>query len=223
MDQRRTLVVTGLALILVLAIIIGTIYFLTRFIQNRQESTTSGDVFPTASIDENVPIFGDASSTPSATATEGTSQNNNTGSNSNAGQANGVAPDQEVHIGQGFRLEYPSAWGILTCNNSQNFEFDPTSNTDQRGVRCEVAQKPVTVMVGSNTCQGETVTLGDVRVVKQKRTSGSYIQYKWCTQTTPRLEISHRVSPGGERATSVQDYSSQIEEMIKNLRFVSGS
>lgn len=216
MDQRRTLVVTGLALILVLAIIIGTIYFLTRFIQNRQKSTTSGDVFPTASIESNVPVFGEASSIPMASGVSNNSINN-------SNPVNGTTSDKASYIGQGYKLEYPKTWGVLTCNNSQNFEFDPKNSSDQRGANCDVAQKPVTIMVGSNTCQGDTVNLGGIKIVKQKKTSGSFIQYKWCTQTTPKLEISHRVSPNGERATSKEDHSAQIEEMIKNLNFAGGS
>lgn len=121
----------------------------------------------------------------------------------------------KTYSGSGFSLRYPSKWGVLTCSNSQNFEFDPISGTDIKGVVCDRALKPVTVLVvnGNPTCPARSVT----------GASGE-INYRWCAPLNNNLflDITHRVSQLGGRATSVNDYSTQIEQIIKTISTASG-
>jgi cytoskeletal protein RodZ len=57
-------------------------------------------------------------------------------------------------------------WGVLTCSNSANFEFDPTDGRDNRVV-CDIAQKPITVLVNNAAvCKGEMTTINGVSVQK---------------------------------------------------------
>ena len=137
--------------------------------------------------------------------------------------ANPGAASTTLYKGNGFTLRYPKNWGILTCNNSDNFELDPTNPADQIGVTCERALKPITVIVGKKAqCQGDMVTLGNVKVIKSKIMDDNGTDYRWCTQTVPDLDITHRVSKTPSRATSKQDYSAAVEQMISTFTPGSG-
>jgi hypothetical protein len=50
-----------------------------------------------------------------------------------------------------------------------------------------------------------------------------YTRYEWCTKTVPALYITHRVSNDGSPATSKEDFSKQVEDMIMKLTFARGS
>lgn len=199
-EQRRSFIITGITLIVVLSLIFGSIYFLVKAIKNRK-STNSKQTFPSVSV---VPLrVEEPSPTPRSSA---------------------ISVNSKTYQGQGFTIKYPKNWGLLTCRNSKNIEFDPNNSTNQLNVLCDVALKPVTVLVYSNNCSGgETVDLGGVSVTRIKtptQTGVNYQQavgytYKWCTRL-PNLEISHRVSSTGSRATSKQDLSKEIEQMIIN-------
>lgn len=125
--------------------------------------------------------------------------------------------------GPGFAMDYPSSWGILTCANSPNFEFNPRTPVDQLGVVCTFAQEPITVLVSNNLsgCAGQNINIASVPVIFSTTTSANFISHQWCTLTQPILKISHRVSTSSFPATSPVDYSPQIEQMIASLRFTS--
>lgn len=194
-DRTRTLIVSALVLIIILALIGGAIFYVGRIIRGRQSgSTLKGSPNPSTVA---------SSPSPRSTSTEGN-----------------LEPGTKSHKGAGFEVFYPRNWGLLTCQNSAHLELDPKTGTDQLGIVCDVAQKSVTVLVGSGNCpDGETVTRGGVTFIKTKKEVEGGLNYKWCTQTTPNLEISHRVSKTGEEATSKDDFSVQIEEMISKIRF----
>lgn len=119
---------------------------------------------------------------------------------------------------KGVSFKYPQNWGLLTCTNSSNFEFDPYSVTDQR-MSCDRAQKPITVLVGSaQVCPGNTVNLGKLQVIKSKVENARGVDYRWCFSVDgTHFDITHRVSQSGARATSKDDFSTQIEQMITNI------
>jgi len=136
-----------------------------------------------------------------------------------------IIPSQKTFTGLGFTLSYPTEWGLLTCANSLNFEFDPLNNTDQIGVICSFATKPITVLVDNNLtgCTGETIRLGTIPVTRSVTTTEEIVVYNWCTITQPVLKISHRVSNVPLDATSPVDFSTEIENMIATAKFTSVS
>ncbi len=220
-EQRKSLFVTAIITLLILALIIGVIIYLVRFIQGRQNANkiTSNNTTITRSAAPNSTIF-NPSEAPVASA------NPSIGFNYPPASAVPGLPagDNELYSGNGFQVKYPKNWGLLTCNNSANFEFDPTSNVDQIGVVCDYAIKPITILEGGNpNCQGENVTLGNVSVIRSKVIDDNGADYRWCTKTSPVLDITHRVSKTPARAASQADYSADVEKMIQNTTFVSGS
>lgn len=208
MEDRRSIIISAIIGIIVLLLIVGTIIYLIRFIFNRPQSTSVGTPTPRTVFNSPVPE-GSApivvrTPVPSATSLPGRS----------------VPGGTKTFKGTGFEINYPQSWGILTCANSSNIEFDPTRSTDQLRVVCDFAVKPVTVIVGSTSCvAGENVNKGGVIFTKEVKQVSTGVNYKWCTQTNPPLEITHRVSSAGGRATSTQDFSNEIEDMISKISF----
>lgn len=202
-DRARTLIITTLILLIIIGLIAGIIFYVTRLIKSRQATTRPTQTQGTISV---------ATSTPTPVRIQGSTP-------SPTQQAAAQAPaNTKVFKAEGFQLYYPKNWGLLTCTNSQNFELDPESGTDQK-VACDVALKPVTVLVGSSDCQGQTIDKGGVTFTREENKTDSGVDYTWCTKSTPALEISHRVSPSDDRATSIKDFSKEIEEMISKIRF----
>ena len=214
-QQQRSLVFTAAVGLIILAIIIGSVYYLVKFIQgrvatSRQTPQTSHSIAQNSEATNSGDIL-----TPGIITDPQTPSQNSTGDNQ--------ASDKKVYNAGNLQLVYPNSWGALTCDNSLNVEFDPTNPADAR-VSCGTASKPLTVLIGEvGGCEGETSKIGNTDVVKSQATEGSYTKYQWCTKTTPVLNITHRVSQDGEPATSKQDYSRQVEEMISTLSFTSGS
>lgn len=127
--------------------------------------------------------------------------------------------DNKVYKDLGFDLYYPASWGLLTCNDSKNIEFNPENRTDQIGVSCNYAVKPITVLVGEGfPCQGEMAKLGSLDVVRLKKAQDGYISYEWCVKSKPELNITHRVSETEAPASSKNDFSAQIEQIISGIR-----
>lgn len=179
------LIVTGILSLIILAGVLGLIYYLTVSIRSRKP----------------ISIFPSPKPSPSEQI-----------------QRQEIVT-KKTYQGKNFTLSYPKTWSILTCANSQNFEFDPENNTDQNAVQCDRAVKSVTVLVkNTSDCTGDTILLGQVSVVKSKTTTGTGVGYRWCTNTKPILDITHRASTAGGRATSKNDFSAAIEEMIKTIR-----
>ena len=202
--ERRDLIITALALLLVLGIIFGTAFYLFRFFSKK----------PSATARNLIPIV---TSAPVATNKPGVTQ---MPVNSQLPGPGATQAALKVFTGSGFRLSYPRTWGLLTCSKSSNFELDPAGGVDQIGVGCDYAMKSVTVLVGPTDCTGTPVTLGTTTFLKTITKVGNDVKYKWCTtNTTPQLEVSHRVSPDDGRGFSTIDYSSQVEEVLKSMRF----
>lgn len=197
MAERRGLIVAIIVVILILSLLGGMIYFLTGRLGIRQR------------------LFGSQNPVPSiqneASPSVGTLGATNSGDN--------------VYQANGFQLIIPQNWGVLVCNNSSNFEFDPYT-PGRISTVCTSAQKEVTVLVNSNFhCQGDKVNIGPYQVLKFRRdavvsnTGERVTEYNWCFSAKGKnFSISHRVSPTGGLATSTDDLSSQIEAIIASIR-----
>lgn len=199
MENRRAVIIAAVIALVVAAVIVGAIIFLTSLLRGR----VSG---PTVVTSSPAPVTSTtAGGTPAAT-----------------GQVAPTTPSNTkiVSIG-GYTMSYPKQWGILKCSNSQSLELDSSNGTDQLNVVCDYAVKPITVLVASNlSCSGETVTLGENRVVRSKTVTTTGADYRWCVvgSGNAQLDITHRVSSDGSRATSKDDLSSQIEQIIFTIR-----
>ena len=214
-QQQRSLIFTAAVGLIILSIIVGSIYYLVKFIQGRVATSRQ-----TTQTTEQV-ADGSANPDSSFEGAELTPEGNNGIPNPQV--SGNPGSDKKVYNGGSFQLVYPNNWGVVTCDNAQNFELDPGSSADSK-ITCDRATKSVTVVVGDvRGCEGDVSKVGNVDVVKSQGADGNYIKYQWCTKTTPVLNITHRVSPDGEPATSKEDYSSKIEEMISSLSFSSGS
>ncbi len=207
MDERtKTLLVSAFVLIIILAIIFGIIFSVVRIVQNRRTASTAGKATPTPLVLASPTPF--ASSPQGGQPTQGTPTTNS--------QPN---TNFDIYSKGGVSFRYPKNWGLLSCNNSQNVELDPSSNVDQTNYVCDYALKPITILVGSSSCQaGESGSKGGVTFNKTQTQISGGTSYKWCTKTAPPLEITHRVSTDGSRATSKQDFSAQIEDLISTIK-----
>jgi hypothetical protein len=201
--ERKSLVATALVGLVVLAIIIGSIYYLIQFIRNRNTTNVANNQIT-------------ASATPSASGQVAVDVNQ--------GNTQPVSGDFKTLNEGDFQIAYPKNWGVLTCSNSSNIELDPTNGQDNLKVACSTAVKPVTIIKDATGCtNGEMIDLGTFKVSRTKATEGDYTRYEWCTKTVPALYITHRVSNDGSPATSKEDFSKQVEDMIAKLSFVHGS
>lgn len=236
-QQQRSLIFTAAVGLIILAIVVGSIYYLVKFIQTRVSSSRQT---PVASVEELVEaspeaeIVGDQTQQVVDTNPVQIPEPSTTQPRPVASAQRSTAPvaqtsvskggivassDKKVFDGGNFKVSYLKNWGLLTCANSRNFELDPLSPTDSR-ISCNYATKPITILVGDNWgCSGDAGKLGNVSLTKSVRSEAGYTKYQWCTQTNPVLNITHRVSQGNDPASSKQDYSKQIEEMISQLTF----
>lgn len=123
----------------------------------------------------------------------------------------------KVFKGQMFTLRYPGSWGIVTCNNSQNIEFDPYNKTDLKNYSCDRAFKPITILVSKQlvSCPGETVKLGNTVVIRSKTETANWTKNHWCiNKNGMSLDITNRIAPTGIMGTGKDDFSKQIEQII---------
>lgn len=199
MDQRTRAIVIGAGALFVLALIAALIFFALRLTRNSQSERNNSNVLsnlPTVAI------------SPSPTL------------NQSGGSLSGLRSDLKTFIGQGFSLEYPASWGLLTCGNSSNFELDPVNGGDLKNIACDRAIKPITILLANRlNCTGETVTIGDKQVIRSKIKNNGDINYRWCVPLgNIGLDITHRVSQSGSKATSKTDFLPQIEQLIKTIK-----
>lgn len=205
MDTRTRTIIIGAIGLFILAAILATIFYLGNVARNR----TSQPVVDDGNSLLDLPRTDNDS--PTATPAVGT---------------NVPADGRKVFQGEGFTLRYPSNWGVLICGNSKNFEFDPTATQDLMGVVCDRAVKPVTaLLVNSLDCSGgDTVNLGGKQVTKSVLTGNGFTDYRWCVATAGQnFDITHRVSSTGTRATSTQDFSAQVEQVIESIQLSGGA
>lgn len=220
-QQQRSLIFTAAVGLIILAIIVGSIYYLVKFIQTRIASsklTPQASVEMMAEASQSGIIAGESvGEVPQGNAPQTTLPATGISSADRS-----ASLDNKLYNQGGFQLSYPKNWGMWTCVNSENFEFDPVNSEDKK-VQCGTALKPITVLVDDiSGCDGANTMIGNIEVVKSVQTVDGYISYQWCTKTNPVLNITHRVSKNGERAVSKDDYSAQIEDMISKLSFTAG-
>lgn len=229
-QQQRSLVFTAAVGLIILAIIVGSIYYLVKFIQTRVSSSRQS---PQASVEsiaeasasptEGENIQGEQAITDSTQQAQGSIQSGaSTAQPAPTAETKGgvsVVSDRKVFNSGSFQLSYPKTWGLLSCTNSKNIELDPKNGADSK-IACNYSVKPITILVGDNSgCSGDTANIGSIAVTRSKQSEGGYTKYQWCTKTSPLLNITHRVSSTNDPASSKEDYSKQIEELIGKLTF----
>lgn len=203
MDSRTRAIIIGAGAIIALTVFVLLSIFLSKAFKLSGQSVQPGRIsvppLPTLVL----------SPTPTVSGQSGSNLPSN---------------NQKTYTGQGFIISYPDSWGLLTCSNSQNIEFDPENLTDVKNIICDSAVKPVTILVSAQrfSCRGELATLGNYQVVRSKNILGNDINYEWCfSAANMNFDITERVSPTGSRATSKKDFSIQVEELIKSIRLTS--
>ncbi len=202
-DSRKALLITGGVLILVAVLIFGVIFYVVNFFKNRSLPTSTT---PTQTTSSPMPSV---SNLPFSSPSPAQSQTNSSG--------------DKIYSGANFSLNYPKSWGLLTCSNSNNFELDP-NKADNMKVGCDRALKPITILVVNNlSCEGMEKNIGGKKVIRSYSSDkgGAEADYRWCVINANGLDldITHRVSQGGGRATSKQDFSMQVEQMITTIKF----
>ncbi len=218
MESRKGIIIGIAAFLIVLLLIGGSIYYLTRILRKTSTTVTTSTPIvtssPTATPKGNIISNLFKKKTPNPTPKP--TSNTTLGSSAVSGNA-------PLYQGQGFKINYPDHWGILTCTTSQNFEFDPY-NAAKQSASCDYAVKPITVLVDSGySCSGNPVNIGGKQVIKSvkqavlQETGHLVTEYNWCfNQGGRNIFISHRVSPNNGLATSKDDFSYQVEQLIAN-------
>lgn len=212
MTDNRSLIASIIVILLILGIIGGAIYYLTQTFRGRVASTPRPSPIEQAVTTPGIPL---ASFTP-----EVTNQPTPIVTPEATPQVTGV------YNGEGFSLTHPKNWGLLTCNNSENFEFDPSNATPQNNVPCNFAVKPTTFLVNAQaTCTGDRLNLGSYQVTKLKQTdvligANKYDTiYRWCFVAKGKnFDISHRISKQGFPASSRDDFATQVEQIISSIK-----
>lgn len=221
MENKKTLIATGAVVVLLIVLIIGGILFLFNFIRNKQQEANT-NIFPSAPVVEGSPsTVAYATTSPSPTITVRPTSTPKATPKPTPAPSSVVPAGTKTYTGNGFQLFYPQNWGLLTCSNSQNIEFDPLNSTNQLNYKCDYAIKPITILVHSSTpsCPGSIITLGGVSVIKSVTNTANGTTYRWCTKTSPSLDITNRVSATTQRAYSTKSYASEIEQMISQMHF----
>lgn len=128
--------------------------------------------------------------------------------------------DTKTYKGENFVLKYPQNWGILTCSDSKNIELDPYHSEDQLNYFCDRAIKPITILVSSNAldCSGETVQIGNNSVIRSKTETAYWFKNRWCiNKNGVSFDITNRINSQSITGTGKDDFSSEIEKIIKSL------
>lgn len=199
----RTIVFTIISVILIAAILGGVFYLLKNSKQlnlgNKGASISSLPVIQASptSTPENI----------SPTQTQNQTSITNT-------------QNTKIYQGQNFILKYPADWGIVTCSNSKNIEFDPYNKNDLINYPCDSAIKPITILISNQpvSCPGDIVKIGNNSVAKSKTETANWLKNRWCLNKLGiNLDVTNRIAPTGITGTSKDDFSKQIEQMISNL------
>ena len=193
MNFRRLLAIL-IGFIILASIIFGVVMFVRSRFSNNQTPVVSTTTQPTASAEVGQPEVTSPTGAPV------------------------VNGSRKVFQSGSVAFRYPSSWSVLSCTNSLNFEFNPAGGGDQRG-QCDVARLPITVLVNtSQGCGGQSVNLGGISVMKSQIQNARGTDYQWCFSAGgQQYSITHRVSQSGSRATSKDDFSAQIEQIIQAL------
>lgn len=213
MEGRGNLILTAIIIILILSVVVGTIFYLSKNFRGRlnlpgTSPTTNIFSFVPSSIPSLVP-------SPTTVRSVTTMPTNNTTNNTSS---------LTTYYGSNFSLSYPKNWGLLTCSTSKNFELDPYNSTAQT-IPCDFAVKPITILVGTSvSCLGTISKIGSYQVRRSVTRDVSIrglkydTVYRWCFNAAGNnFDISHRVSKLGYPASSKDDFSSQVEQMISTI------
>lgn len=202
----KTIIFAFISVILIAAILGGVFYLLKN---SKQLNFNSNK---TASISSLPVIQATPTPTPgSANLTQTQNQNQTSTVNTQS---------TKTYQGQNFILKYPADWGILTCSNSKNIEFDPYNKNDLINYSCDSAIKPITILVSSQpiSCPGDVVKIGENSATKSITQTANWIKNRWCVNKNGvNLDIINRVAPTGIAGTGKDDFSKQIEQIISNL------
>lgn len=131
-----------------------------------------------------------------------------------------AATNTKTYQGRNFTINYPQKWGILTCSDSDNIEFDPYSGSDLKNYACDRAIKPITVLVSSTalSCPGESIKIGNNTVIKSRTETAYWLKNRWCLNKSGlSFDITNRVNQSGIVGTGKDDFSSEIEKIINSL------
>ncbi|MDO8570917.1 MAG: hypothetical protein Q7R97_05010 [Candidatus Daviesbacteria bacterium] len=198
MDQRNKVIIFGGVGLLILAVVFVSLFYIlksSKITKVTQSANVPNSLSRLPSVATTPSIVSDLSPTP-------------------------VLSNDKIFKGLGYTLNFPNNWGLLTCNNSNNFEFDP-SGENRKDIVCDSALKPVTfLIVNKLNCSGEPIKLGDNHATKTKTLSDNGdISYRWCSAVRgTNFDISHRVSQDGSRATSKNDFSKEVEQIISSIK-----
>lgn len=197
MDQRNKVIIFGGVGLLILAVVFVSLFYILK-------SSKVTKVTQSANVPNSLSRLPSVATTPAVTNLSPTP----------------VLSSEKVFKGKNFTLNFPNNWSILICGNSNNFEFDPNGG-DLKNVACDSALKPVTFLVVNKlNCNGEPIKIGNNHVTKTKTLSDNGdISYRWCTMVgSTGFDITHRVSQDGSRATSKNDFSKEIEQIISSIK-----
>ncbi len=212
MEGRGNLIAAIIVIVLVLAVVLGTILYLTKSFGGKlnlfnsfsrltpapKKTATPSPTFIPSTTSGQFSLA--PQPTPSSTIT-----------------TSGV---YNVYHGKGFQLQYPKNWGLLTCTTSQNFELDPYNSNNQT-VPCDRATKPITVLVDQGVaCKGEFKKIGSHQVSVSKMQYRDWFTNEYClNEAGHNIDITNRVSNRGLSGTGKDDFSTQIEQIISTITF----
>ncbi|MDD2822646.1 MAG: hypothetical protein PHQ59_01060 [Candidatus Daviesbacteria bacterium] len=204
---KKTIIIAVVSVIIVAVILSGVFYLLKN---SKQIVSGSKNTNPLARLGV---ITSNTSPTPTSTA-----QNNSLPVTNN--QTNQGSTNTKTYQGINFTFQYPQKWGILTCSDSQNLELDPYNSNDLRNYSCDRAIKPITIIVSNSalSCAGETVKIGNNTVIRSKTETANWLKNRWCINKNGlSFDVTNRVNGQGITGTGKDDFSSDIETIIKSL------
>src|SRR3989344_1013487 len=123
MEGRGNLIAAAVIILLILAVVLGSIFYLTK--------TLNININPFSSTNKATLTI---KTSPTPSGTPSTIQPRNQGTNNTLGTTSPqplpntsgqIQGNDAIYTGLGFQVLYPESWGVLTCTNSQNFELDP--------------------------------------------------------------------------------------------------
>jgi len=200
----KTIILAVVSVIIIAMILSGVFYLL----KNSKQIITNNNSNPLARL-------GVVSNSPTPTVS---SESDSLPATNN--QTTQISANTKTYQGRNFTLKYPQKWGILTCSDSENLEFDPYHSNDLKNYVCDRAVKPITILVGNGdlNCLGETVKIGNNTVIRSKTETANWLKNRWCVNKNGiSLDITNRINSQSIIGTGKDDFFSEIETIIKSL------
>lgn len=213
MEGRGNLIAAIIVIILVLAVVFGTILYLTKSFGGRINLFGSLPKVTSLPIKTSNPI---ATSSPSSTK----QVTSNPIISTPVPTIVSVGGGKSIYYAKGFQIQYPANWGVLSCTTSSNFEFDPYNSANQK-LSCDRAVKPITVLIDQGlACRGDLKKIGSHQVYVSKVAYRDWLTNEYCLNESGRnIDITNRVATTGAIGTGKDDFSSQVEQMISTISF----